>query len=648
MLLLYKLILGETPMYPKIIIAGYEKLSEMAKKVLKEITIPDWITVETSSFLLQMVLDQEKKNLNVQSHFEPASVVITGEQVAYYFKGKIDNFIIPIKIAGFNFLETIQKNDLKEVTVVHFYKTSEEIDNIANILNVKIRQVSYKDYEDVEVLMQQLNNEGVETVIGGSFVCEIAEKFGMKGIFYYSEESVRDAIYYAVNILIAYRKEMQQSALFRTVVNNNKIGILALNENSQITVISSSAEKLLNESKSHFIGKKVKDLLPQLAMPEGLSEKEQVQSNLIIKHNNKKIVANHFPVKLSGEKFGSIITLEDLTEIQNNELKIREKIKEKSLFAQYHFKDIVGSSKVIINTIDIARRYSQTSSSILITGESGTGKELFAQSIHNESERKKGPFVAINCAALPENLLNSELFGYEEGAFTGAKKGGKQGLFELAHKGTIFLDEISEMPLHLQSRLLRVLQEKEVMRLGGDRIIPVDIRIITATNKNLELCVKEKSFREDLYYRISVLQLYLPPLRLRLDDIKDLLLRFPVQNIVSNKETYNEIVKLLMNHDWPGNIREFENVIERFLVFSNNKKLTDKEAVLFMEQAISPSTIANLYSDDKESTLNLKNMESDLISQALSETNGNKELAAKKLGISRTTLWRKLNQYSLS
>ena len=633
-------------MYPKIIIAGYEKLSEISKKVLEDITIPDWITVETSSFLLQMVLDQEKKKINVQSHFEPASVVITGEQVAHHFIGKIDNFIIPIKIAGFNFLETIQKHDLKEVTVVHFYKTSEEIDKIENILNVKIRQVFYKDYEDVEVLMRQLNKEGVKTVIGGSFVCEIAEKFGMKGIFYYSEESIRDAIYYAVNILTAYRKEMQQSALFKTVINNNKIGILALDENAKITTLSSSAERLLNDHERTSIGKQINVVLPQLAINGVLSGKEQ--RNIIFNHNNRKLVANFLPVKLSGEKFGTIISLEDLTEIQNNELKIRKKTKEKSLYAQYHFEDIAGSSSVIRKTIDIAQKYSRTSSSILITGESGTGKELFAQSIHNNSERKKGPFVAINCAALPENLLNSELFGYEEGAFTGAKKGGKQGLFELAHRGTIFLDEISEMPLHLQSRLLRVLQEKEVMRLGGDRVIPVDIRIIAATNKNLVFCVKEKSFREDLYYRISVLQLHLPPLRFRTEDIRDLLLRFPIEDVIPNKKTYNEIVNLLSTHHWPGNIREFENVIERFLVFSNNQQLTEKEAIHLMEQAISPTVMAHFDLEDKESALNLKQVESELISQALLEANGNKELAAKKLGISRTTLWRKLNQYNLT
>ncbi len=291
---------------------------------------------------------------------------------------------------------------------------------------------------------------------------------------------------------------------------------------------------------------------------------------------------------------------------------------------------------------------------MLILGETGTGKELFAQSIHNESLRADKPFVAVNCAALPENLLESELFGYVEGAFTGARKGGKIGLFELAHSGTIFLDEISEMSPNLQARFLRVLQEKEVVRLGDDRIIPIDVRVIAATNRDLYKQVEEGNFREDLFYRLCVLRLDIPPLRQRKDDLYELVSYFLYEKSKSLnrkiKGISNESIAKIVLYDWPGNVRQLENFLERCVVLCAG----DVIDIDVIDEAIIgiPTYINETENKEKEvQSVNkgvLRHIENEMIKNVLEETNGNKSLAAEKLGISVTTLWRRLKNIEKS
>ena len=309
--------------------------------------------------------------------------------------------------------------------------------------------------------------------------------------------------------------------------------------------------------------------------------------------------------------------------------------------------NIIGNSDLIVQTKRNALIASRSTSTILITGESGTGKELFARSIHNHSDRVDNPFVTVNCAAIPDNLLESELFGYEEGSFTGAKKGGKLGKFELADKGTIFLDEIGDMSLHLQAKLLRVLQERELDKIGGKSNIFIDVRIIAATNKNLETMVKNGSFREDLYYRLNVIPIKLPSLRERRGDIP-LLINYMIDEYSHKLE--KEILgidenakQLLINYSWPGNIRELQNVIEYSINMSQSKVLTLDSM---------PKSIMNIDYDKKEEgteeirtleELEIREIKKDLIKYK--DYKKDKELAAKSLGISRATLYRKLEKY---
>ncbi len=285
---------------------------------------------------------------------------------------------------------------------------------------------------------------------------------------------------------------------------------------------------------------------------------------------DKKFILSKKPFYLYKNIEGCLITLKDVNNIEILEQKIRSDSVKRGYVAKYKFNNIIGNSSIIKDCIKKAKKMALTDNPILITGETGTGKEAFTQSIHNHSNRKNKPFVAINCASLPSELLESELFGYEDGSFTGAKKGGKKGLFELAHTGTIFLDEIGDMPHDLQVKLLRVLQEKEIRKIGGTSIIPIDVRILAATNKDLEKLIIENKFRMDLFYRISMFTLDLPPLRKRLEDIPLLLESFLKELPYKNIKLDKSLLEALNSYTWMGNIRELRNCIEYMAYMGSN------------------------------------------------------------------------------
>ncbi|CDF57450.1 sigma-54 interaction domain-containing protein [Thermobrachium celere] len=299
---------------------------------------------------------------------------------------------------------------------------------------------------------------------------------------------------------------------------------------------------------------------------DNVLKKDEIKGE-IIKYKNQIFAVNKKPIKYLSYKSGYIISFSDVTNIKRMEQNISKKIRENGFYAKYNFDMIITNSQKMKECINIAKKISKSDHTVLITGESGTGKEMIAQSIHNYSNRFMYPFVAINCAALPENLLESELFGYEKGAFTGALREGKIGLFEIANNGTIFLDEIGDMPLKLQTRLLRVLQEKQIMRVGSDNVINVNVRVIAATNKDLKKLVDDGLFREDLYFRLNVLPISLPPLRERKEDIMPLLYSFLDRKIDFEYEVEN----LLLNYRWPGNIRELQNIASYLNVMEFNK-----------------------------------------------------------------------------
>jgi len=334
------------------------------------------------------------------------------------------------------------------------------------------------------------------------------------------------------------------------------------------------------------------------------------------------------------------------------DLKHKTKNLQTSINAPYTFDKIIGHSDSLSKTIVIARSCSSIDSTVLITGESGTGKELFAQAIHNASYRSKGPFIAVNCGAIPKDLVHSELFGYVDGAYTGAKSGGSPGKFELAQGGTIFLDEIGEMPLDAQTSLLRILQESEVIRIGATVPTKINIRIIAATNKNLSMAVSSSTFRQDLYYRLNVISLKIPPLRKRPEDIR-LLIHFFTQKI---SKKLNKIpvqyspnaIKRLQDYSWPGNVRELENIIERLV--SITKKLTIEYNDI-PEEVIITATKINAVIDTNNSfqhySNSLKSQEKTIIEQAIKQHVGNIRKSAETLEISRSNLYLKIKKWHI-
>ncbi|WP_300674178.1 sigma 54-interacting transcriptional regulator [Desulfoluna sp.] len=407
-------------------------------------------------------------------------------------------------------------------------------------------------------------------------------------------------------------------------------------------VIGTHCTKILGDSRLHIVAQ------------TGKAEMNQVQTI-----NNQQVLSRRFPIKQDGKVVAAVgqVIFEDIRQIASLARKyslLESKVKhyEQELrhlrSTRYSFESIVGESKPMHRIKKEALTATSNSFPVLITGESGTGKEIFAQAIHHESPRSVNPFIRINCAAIPRELMESELFGYEKGAFTGARNDGKPGKFEMAHKGTIFLDEIGELPLEMQPKLLRVLEEKDFERVGGTRVIQSDFRLIAATNRNLARMVTEGTFRSDLYYRINVIHLHLPPLRKRREDIP--LLSRHLLGLIADKEGLHQVSlstnaeELLSGYTWPGNVRELSNCLERAVASMTDNALTEDDLPFCMLQ----------YSERKE-TLNhsslkeaLNDAEKNIIAATLQEESYNKAKTARRLGIHRTLLYKKIDKYGIS
>ena len=339
-------------------------------------------------------------------------------------------------------------------------------------------------------------------------------------------------------------------------------GIVGVNERGEVFASNHKLEEITGIPGARALQRPAAEVYPFVPFARCLAERAP-QPAQVVSANGVNMNVAVAPVLRGGACIGAFATVQRFSDAENRQNELRSQLLHKGYRAKYTFDDVVGQSPAIRRCITILKKMSLTQLPVLLIGETGTGKELFAHAVHNASPRANGPFVAINCAAMPENLLESELFGYEEGAFTGARKGGKPGLFEFAHKGTLFLDEVEGMSTALQCKLLRVLQEREIMRVGGNRIVSVDVRIVAATNENLDKMVEEGTFRRDLYYRLNTLPVLIPPLREREGDLLLLIDHFR-KGIGASFTLSPELERLLLTHQWRGNIRELRNVVEYF------------------------------------------------------------------------------------
>ncbi|WP_203363435.1 sigma 54-interacting transcriptional regulator [Bacillus sp. REN10] len=429
-----------------------------------------------------------------------------------------------------------------------------------------------------------------------------------------------------------------------------------------IVYINAAYCEYLGTTVSEAIGKDVRDVIENTRMHLIIgTEQPEIASIHPIKGN--EMIANRYPLYVNGELVGAVgtvmfrnakdwMTYSEKVQPFLEELKYYKKKFEKEWKSKYSFDDLIGENHKFQEAKKLAQRVAASRSSVLLMGPSGTGKELFAHAIHGTSQRAAFPFVRVNSASIPEQLLESELFGYEEGAFTGAKKGGKKGKFELAHRGTIFLDEVGDMPLPMQSKLLRVLQEKEIERVGGQRSIPVDVRVIAATHRNLEEMVRKGEFRQDLYYRLNVMKIDIPSLKERTEDlpaIAHMLLKKLAKTFSRERLAISpEVINRLLLHSWPGNVRELDNVLERAVNVLDGATIHLHHLPLYLqEEPIVPQTAQREERPIIPLRQTITLAERSALEQALQKTGNNKVEAAKLLGISKTSLYDKCKLYEL-
>ncbi|WP_029909938.1 sigma-54-dependent Fis family transcriptional regulator [Pelobacter seleniigenes] len=499
---------------------------------------------------------------------------------------------------------------------------------------------------------------GCRHFIGGATVVKLAQSAGFQArLLHSSSESIWAALTQVQQISEIKRQSREHTVRFETIFNHSGEGIIAIDHEKKIVQINPTAAQILQVDEINSLGSSIEDIIPDSTF-KSLLAKNRNYSNVLLKSKSNQIILNKDVTSLGNEEIGSILTFQEISRVQLRETKIRKRLHHRDHHAKHTFEHILGKSKIMCDTIGKAKSFAGVSSSVLIVGETGTGKELFAQSMHNASIRKDASFVAVNCAAIPDNLLESEFFGYIGGAFTGAAKEGKMGLFEIAHNGTIFLDEIAEIPLSLQSKLLRVIQEGEVMRLGHDKIIPVDVRIFCATNQNLWQLVEDGKFRADLYFRLSVLHLNIPSLKERQEDIEILadhfINQFSSSHALQKAHLTVAAKKTLRTYPWVGNIRELSNVCEQLIVLNQTGSI-DKEEI----QAVLKSRYQNHRNTQISPqphkaeifppvSFSLHNQQRNLIIEALRENNFNRSKTAQSLGIDRSTLWRKMKEYNIT
>ncbi|MGD8113262.1 MAG: sigma 54-interacting transcriptional regulator [Sphaerochaetaceae bacterium] len=512
--------------------------------------------------------------------------------------------------------------------------------HVSKMMNRKVMMYVANDQEEVIKGVESLREQGCSVFLGGLTMCRYCEQEGYQYIHIKSGiHSINRSIHEAITTARSLERTKVRMKILETLLNNSKEAMVAVNKKGIVVVANQMAEQLFS---APLVNNRISDYYESDFWADTM--KTGREGEVIEKISGMQILISSQPIMTGSEGLGVLLTFQNIETIRLVERKIRKELSKKGLVARYTFSNIISVNQEMKAIEEKARRYSKVNGALLLIGETGTGKELFAQSIHNASNRCGEPFVAVNCAALPESLLESELFGYSEGAFSGASKGGKQGLFELAHKGTLFLDEIGEMPIKLQAKLLRVLQEKEVRKVGGDTVVPVDVRIISATNVNISKKVKMGEFRLDLFYRISLLNLRLIPLWKRKEDIPLLFNHFVSSYCKSHNTEVPTILpeayRALSGYHWPGNVRELKNSAERLAILLNTDVVGRRQ---IEELDIEATSLDEPYEDVKKKTK--KAPDDEMLYREYVESGLSKEDFARSMNISRTTLWRKISRF---
>ena len=622
-------------------IAPYPKLKEIADCLVPRYDIP-----------ITTVVGDLAAGLDAARAFASDSAILVSRGgTAKLLRETLGVDVIEIGVSHHDLLRTLKPfiGGSKRVAVVGFRGLTDNAKEMCRILDIPAVFLPVDDEREIPAQIEAVADMDVECLIGDMVSIRSAGKVGAElHLIESGEAAVAEALEKASIVARSVLARRESDLRIRAVFNSVQEGIISTGRDGAVESANRKACELLGGT--DLRGASLESAVPDLDLRRIMTAGRE-SFGKVVELNGHRVVANVTPIQIHGKSEGAVAVLQEVGKIQDLEKKVRNQLYLKGFFAKHRFSDIQTASALMRMRVDIARQYARSMSSIALFGETGTGKELFAQSIHNESPVKDGPFVALNCGALPPTLLESELFGYVEGAFTGAVKGGKAGLFELAHGGTIFLDEINELDIQLQNKLLRVLQEREVMRIGDARVIPISVRIIVASNIPLREEIRRGRIRKDLFYRLSVLDITVPPLRERAEDIPILFATFVEDCARRNGDAPppipDSLKDSLLCYNWPGNVRELENVAEKFVALS---RLQDRRAAaglvtefLRSEQDDQACTdeVARAESDANLSGT-LEDIERRAVRSVFEAEGGNLSRAAKRLGVDRQTLRKKL------
>lgn len=620
-------------------------------------------------------------------------VVVAGGSNGAYLRQHVDVPVVLVKVTGFDVMSALAtaRRISPHVALVTHAATFAEVDDFVRTFSLAIPTYTYLTEDDATARVRALKEEGVRVIVGPGMVTDLAERYGLVGVFLYSGNAVRLALEDAIEAARLRRIEASRRDYVNTILAHLNEGVAAVDVEGRIQSFNPAMERFLGTSATAAAGRKLAALAPGLDL-DGVMQSGTQELEAIHRLGDRMVVVNRIPIVGEAGTTGAVLTIQDANAIHRADRNLRSRSRTRRAGVRYTLDDLAGASAAMTDLRALARRYAGVDSTVLIGGESGTGKEVLAQGMHDASPRRAFPFVAVNCAAFPESLLESELFGYEEGAFTGARRGGRAGLFESAHNGTLFLDEVGDMPPALQTRLLRVLQEKQVLPIGGLEAVPVNVRVIAATHRDLAALVRDGSFRQDLYYRLNILRIDMPPLRERAQDLPELaelLFRRAQERlgIAQPAPLPAAVRRRLAGYAWPGNIRELENVTERIAVMIAGRRL-EPAALLRDLQAAVPELFAGTgmadgaastgaradtgggvdgqagaEGDDGSPALGQRRLpaspdavqgrslagvarasQAEHIRRVLAECGGNRAAACHVLGISATTLWRRLRE----
>lgn len=625
-----------------LVICTYQELADQYRKILEEKHLNIDIEVMDNRFGKDM---QKIFEYMTQFQNKGKEIVITRGFFAQQIREHLPYKVIEIHIGAADMFRALYPLTGKGYTVgiVESEPYVKVAKQVAEILGISLKTYPVIEVEDFEQGLIQAKKDGVDVVVGGAWHSYDSAFFDDYNIPYVvvesSKESMESSLQNALEMYALSYERQKQNELLEKILSVSEDGVCVLDEKNHPILMNSFGQRLLNDAgqEQEFLS----------LMEKGKFEDGQQQHEISVeKLGEEYFLFQRIPLEVQGELVGNVVIFKREMKIRDDENLLRAELSKKGLHAKYTLQDIQGKSKVICELKKRVERYAVTDATVLILGESGTGKELFAQAIHNCSLRRNNPFVAINCSALPPNLLESELFGYVDGAFTGAKKGGKAGVFEIAHTGTIFLDEIGEMDLGMQTRLLRALQEREIMRIGDNKVISVDVRVIAATNRDLFREVEEGRFREDLYYRLNILDISIPPLRERKDDIAVIangLLPQINERMHTHVTAIDEaVLQRLKTFTWHGNIRELRNTLEK-MILNVQYGIIKMDRVDFILKDMEWKNVSKKSNETME-ICTLAEMEEKMIRQALREEDGNQTKAAMRLGIDRSTLYRKISK----